>query len=274
MNQRGAKMGWLAYVIAGLVLTAVGTLLIVIGGSKRGAIDSATANARVEDVLVRLEKAQTEQPAGSPSASKIEGIETEFRDWAGHFLKSRDAREVEGAREVLARREKELKFSEQARPIFVSFIDSIRRSVDAYNLEAKTDFSYQFNELPTNFFAAARGLSDIGAVTFHDGVVWRAQVQFDLPVSEMPSLWLRVDERADGGGDPPRLRIGPSVEAPDSQIRVAMFGNTLPTSESVRGSYPLADVHGWMPKLVRTLFEAQILALPTTATTRSRQGEK
>jgi len=247
-------------IIVGILLNAIGTGIMIYGQLVRSKVDndevSRVLQDKVDNVLKRIDEIR-EGEKDEESAGKVNQIEQEFKNWASEFMKNREIKKVEIARSGLDLVDKQLKVSNEWKPIYEYVLNTIESLSHAYNAESGETIKVNFPPLPPNLFSKeARNYG--GKVAFPNKVEWHIK----FASSVLPRK-----------NDSPKMIIGFSMEKNrynyDSLLMISSIGENLlninlegpsvPTAENIEGMYPLDSYRESLKTILRRLFEAQLL---------------
>ncbi|GAA4434423.1 hypothetical protein GCM10023188_25350 [Pontibacter saemangeumensis] len=181
-----------AYVIAGIVLIALGTLVMTFGSNKSSAESQKEILDKFEETQQKIEKAK-----GSTDSDKgkeeIEQIENEFNEWASEFINNRERRKLELEKKDLDIKGNRVALSAKWKPQFETFFSSIRKIIDVYNKQAGTTITYDIVKLPENIFDPS--VEDYEAkIKFRSDVIWLINVApaSALADKHMPNIKISI----------------------------------------------------------------------------------
>jgi len=246
-------------IIVGILLNALGTGIMVYGQLVKSKVDSAEVSRvlqdKVDNVLKRIDEVR-EGEKDEASAGKISQIEQEFKNWAAKFLKNRELRKIELERSKLDSVDVQLRVSNEWRPIFEYILQTIDSLARAYNAESGESVKVDFPPIPPNLYSdEARNYG--GKVIFPNKVIWSIGFSSIKPPRERhpPSMkiYFQIEEE--------RLFYSYlSIENFDKKsFLVRLDGSNIPTAEGIEGLYPFDLYRDSVKTIMQRLFEAQLL---------------
>jgi hypothetical protein len=239
----------------GFVIVGVGGLIVAIG-QRRDSRDDAT---KLEQKLgeIRLEIASAKETASSTEETKkLDDIGKEFRDWAAGFVRNKERGKLEVAQIQTSAVESQLDRSEVWRPVLEFFMETVRRSVQAYAAETGAAASVQLPPLPVNLFQSKDSYE--GIVVFNRDVSWRIRLQATpSKLLELPVLWIFLER----GSEQTRLAHVMSLDRADQFVILELYGDVLPRLSGIEGKFPFGNYRIGLAQAIRRLVEAQLLSL-------------
>ena len=273
-------MNWAIWL--GIVFGAASAFFLYFGsniGTKKTSQDTAeTVRTEVNKVLQRIDAVQKDvvngpKTSSSPPSEDISGtphptkrdaqqqlldIDESFSRWAADYIKDRDLKKLSFERQRLDARANELSLSNEYRPIFQQFVDSIRAAVNAYNAKTDAKFRVDLRDPPANLYSTPQNTIELGAVFFIPDVHWTINIYGDKPAraDRLPYLYLDVQGKPRLAEDQLRVQIIPP------NLRISTYGGGIVSAAKLPETYPLSASSDAVKDLVQRLIEAQIASLP------------
>ncbi len=256
----GGLMAYSFSIIAGILLNALGTGMIVYGQHVKSKGDSAEMSRalqdKVDNVLKRIDEVQ-EGEKDEASAVKISQIEQEFKDWAVEFLNNRELKKVELARTELDLVDNQLKVSNEWKPIYYYVLNTIESLAHAYNAESGETIKVNFPPLPPNLFSEeARNYG--GEIIFPNNAVWHIKFSsWDPPRKEhAPSMIIGFSMGGSRSNYDSVLLIS---RLAGNMLNINLDGPNVPTADGIEDVFPFDSYRETLKTIIRRLFEAQLL---------------
>lgn len=251
--------------VAGVVLIALGTLLIAVAQRRDSTADVRRIEATVQQKITEVHRdinAARALPAGSQATKKLDEIDHAFSDWAASFVKNREHRKLEVEQNRVADLKKQLDNSELWRPVLELALRTIDGAWNAYAAQTRTSVQVRLPQLPANLYD--KTVKYGGEVTFGAQGHWLVQLDREaLDLSGgLPSLvisWLR------SGKDTERIAEIWSIDRTTNFVTVSLRSGVLPKLSGIAGWFTQTSYQTELPKAIIRLVEAQILALESYA---------
>lgn len=249
---RGRLLNGYTLIVAGLLIVAMGTGLTIYGAQINSSDESQEMRAEINETLKKLSAAQA-QVAPQSQAATVQEIQDEFATWAKQFLETRGSKRLALDQSNLERKAIELRISANWRPYLVELVQSLRRTVEAYNAVAGTRFEVNLPEPPTNLYDGEY----IGRISFGVEATWEVVLFAEKPPSDDKIPWASIrckkaDQFASGS-------IIITFDSRDSSFTAVSNGD-VPANVEVK-KRPLAEFRGGITQVVQKLVEAQTLTL-------------
>jgi hypothetical protein len=249
--------------VAGVVLIALGTLLIAIAQRRDSTADVRRIEATFQQKIAEVHRdisAAKALPTGSQATKKLDQIDHAFSDWAASFVQNRERRKLEIEQTRVADLQTQLDKSEIWRPVLELFLRTVSGAARAYSLETGSSITAHLPKLPPNLYDRAARYN--GRVVFSKTVNWRIELDTDTGfLGEFPAAVVTLVR---GDDDDLLLRIW-SVSRDKDFVRVSFISDVLPKLSGIDGGLSKANYQQELPKAIMRLFEAQILALDSNA---------
>jgi hypothetical protein len=229
---RGWRMNTLTLI--GIVVIAIGTVLMVVGQKSDDDESSKALEKRIEEVRSELQVARS-----ANDTAAIQSLQSEFDGWATSFLESKEQQRITVQRERLAATDSQLQISAAVRPRYSGIVADLRGVLNAYNGRATTPIEFHLPELPNNVFDAQDPTTYLGWIQFGPTLYWQVAV---FPSGKIgggkdgPGLWISL------ASGKKRLEIATGdfllVEAlTGGSLSITRFGERLPRSSDLEGAY-------------------------------------
>ena len=242
--------------VAGVALIGVGTFLIAVAQRLDSTSDRRRVEAKLAEVRQEIASAMA-LPSKSASAQRLEEIDQSFKDWAASLIRNKERGKLEVEQARLAGLKARLDRSEEWRPVLELFLDTVRRAMQAYSSATGEILAIKLPPLPHNLYDKSVQYS--GHVSFPKGAVWFVELDRDSPRSllEFPVLWVSLAHGRDKG----LLAQLWSMNRTSEFVRLSIHGEFLPTISGLEPAFTRDNYQEGLPKVVKGLVEAQILAL-------------
>ncbi len=248
--------------IAGVVLIAVGTLLVAQAGQR----DTKKIARKLDEFKAALTEAKRETSPAAPAKERIADIERDFDSWAKRVLNNSEQINVEVEQSKARAARLELDISDQLRDPYGYFLSALRRAIGAYNKQAGTAaIIAHIPELPVNFFSA-EGRAYRGRVQFREDTYWEIALSpippQARPFGGIPSLTIALFGTkagpSDGNFSLSMLSIG------SREVNVSLTGTRLPKLKALDTSTHLSFSYKKdLEEAALQLIEAQLHDLAT-----------
>jgi len=271
------------YVVAGLILGAIASGLLIFGGrldSRRDAkADSAELLRKMDDVRGEIKEAQA-HPSTREAASQLDIIDQEFQAWAEDFVKNKartqievdeietDAKQQALAASLAAKKgalQERQYSSNTARPVLAAALVALRKAIAAYNAQSGSHFTVELPELPLDLYDEAAKQYN-GAVGFQGKAAWSVKLSIpSSPVNQyqsgeynFPGLSIILDPLdTQETADVSVLGYG----AGPLKMSVSLSSTKLPKLKGIGANVPLTDYNTVLNRAMQRLLEAQVFVL-------------
>jgi hypothetical protein len=239
--------------ILGVVIVAIGTYVVHYGDRRESKADARRTDEKLSEIQRRI--ASAKEVASSPQeAQKLDSIGQEFREWAADFVRNKERNKLEVERTRIGKVESQLEKSEVWRPVLALFLETIRRSVEAYAAETGKPLTVSFPPLPTNLYD--KNTAYTGIVDFGSKIRWTLELDraSDRRLMEFPAIWVRLHR---GSKETPLAHLW--SYAGDNTVNLTVASDALPLAD-MEGAFPMKDYRDRLRRAAQRLVEAQLLS--------------
>jgi len=254
--------------IGGILVIAVGTILLTYGSQLASKIEKDDTNDMIErkigETLEAIENVQSNEKAQSKSGdsdsipSSIMKIEGEFTEWANDLLEGRGRSRIQVERSRLDSESLEIVNSGKLRPLFDRAIGVIRGASNAYGGAANLPIETNLPDVPENIYREEYR----GSVTFPHAWRWVIRSSCNQPAKSdrLPALAVNIS----GGPDnlsayenfililPQTFKSGEPIE-----YTTIIEGGIVP-SGLLPWKFDASELDASITELFKRLFELQI----------------
>lgn len=251
-------MHWLT--LLGIVVVAIGTLLMVIG-SQQLANESDAKQAKltesskaelaqqVDAAIDRIQHLRTDLPAAAQS--QADAITDELRDWANGLISDGGVRRSELEKVKLSHQQRELERSVPMLVAWSAVSKSVHTRVKALNSREGPRISLAMKDAPPNLVGVER--VDLGTIDFPSGSHWT------LTVTSSPDPGISIRRSTTPGG---RASSTVSVFNFGGMYTVTVIGDWTPyVQPGQEGVIPDPELPNRLDALVQRLLEYETLEL-------------
>ena len=137
------------YIIAGIVIIGLGTLLVYYGSGKNDKESQEEITDKIEDTQRKIEELKSDPTI---SYKDIMEVENEFTAWADDFLEKKEQKKLELEKTNIGEKETRIELDSFWRPQIDEFLTETNNILSAYSSKSGDSIDFDIPVLPKNIF--------------------------------------------------------------------------------------------------------------------------
>jgi hypothetical protein len=248
-----------AYLIWGIVVVALGTLLMTYGGIVQSRKDAAKSSDKLDSISRDVADLKG-KPKSDLSANAIKRVETDIAKWAKEFASEKQQRKLRVEEQLSAHQSAVDHSNELIRGYFQFFLTVLREALISYAKDAKSQVDLTLPEASPLLFSNPDSRYE-GRVVFSPLVSWNIATHYNTQVPNLagPSFIVTLIKSNDDGTNAKEngeLMVRFSSDVKSFYIRLQRdFLLAVPTHSERKTTLEYEDT---MKSILKSLIEFQL----------------
>lgn len=249
------------YIVSGIILTAIGTLLLTYGGLVQSQKDSDSNQKKADEQYHQISKDLSELkgiPKAELSYDAVRKVEIDVQNWAQSFVSDKDRLQSIQHSKIEQENRRLQSIERLSRDYFGFFTETLRQAINSYNQNLKTNIAIQLPELDPSLFGSKDSRFD-GNITFPSGRRWIITACQTEPGPEIAAPIILINKFSSAstvGQTELLLRFGKDMKR--FHIRLQGDFSLFYGTGTVGGE--ISDYENSIKAVLRNLLEAEIIA--------------
>lgn len=179
---------WL-YIIGGILLIAVGTIAMTVGGMRKSKVDAdeagQAAEAQLRDLTAKIDKLSS-LPKAQVTTQMVTDVRNDFYQWAAGLQTNQGNRRLAYDKMVLAAQESQLRASASLRDKYQCFLTALRDAVASCQQAGFQGLTLESHPLPENLYLIDYK-QPVSRIVFADKTAWDVFIRPDRDDPSLPA---------------------------------------------------------------------------------------